>query len=466
MSFALLSAAFLLSCAAFPGSAAPKRGATPAGQEKVPTPEEYEAMGRMLIEEFAAGAFEKAVARFDDAMAQALPLARMESVWKSLQEQFGPFQKMTAARRQAGTEMRIVIVGCAFERAELDARIVFDTRPETAGRVRGLNFTPKFTWAAPAYTKPELFAERAATVGTERWPLPATFTVPTGAGPFPTVVLVHGSGPHDQDETFGPLKPFKDLAWGLASRGIAVLRYVKRTRQHGRALAAQGGAFTMHDETVEDARAAVAWLAKQPEVDAKRIFVLGHSQGAYLAPRIAEMEPPPAALILMAGFTRPFEALLVEQVRYLTGRDGKVTEDEEKALRATEDAARQIADPNLAPDAKVTVLGSSVPGSYFRDLRGYDPAQAAARVAQQSVRILVLQGERDYQVTMADFEGWKQALARLPQAQLKSYPALNHFFVAGSGPSSPDEYLRGGHVEEEVIRDIAAWILGPRGGTQ
>jgi len=83
---------------------------------------------------------------------------------------------------------------------------------------------------------------------------------PEGKGPFPAVVLVHGSGPQDRDETIGPNKPFRDLAWGLASQGIAVLRYDKRTKVHGAMMAGAVEQFTVKEETIDDALAAVALL--------------------------------------------------------------------------------------------------------------------------------------------------------------------------------------------------------------
>jgi dienelactone hydrolase len=113
------------------------------------------------------------------------------------------------------------------------------------------------------------------------------------------VALVHGSGPNDRDETVGGTKVFKDLAEGLASRGIVVLRYEKRTKQYG-ARMANMPRYTVQDEAVDDAAKAAAMLQTQPQVDPRRVFVLGHSLGGYIAPRIAEEEGKLAGLILLA----------------------------------------------------------------------------------------------------------------------------------------------------------------------
>jgi uncharacterized protein len=268
-------------------------------------------------------------------------------------------------------------------------------------------------------------------------------------------VLVQGSGPQDEDETLGPNKPFKDIAWGLASRGIAVLRYVKRTKQYGSASSDDPAALTVNDEAVNDARAAVALLASQPKIDPRRIYVLGHSLGAYLGPRIVSGDTHIAGLILLAGNTRPIGQLIVEQVRDLTSLPGVPAADAQKQVEAAQKIAAEIDRPGLKPGDLVDVFGAKVPGSYWLDLRGYHPAELAAKL---TVPMLILQGQRDYQVRMTDFESWKKALAGRSNVTFKSYPALNHLFLAGTGPSTPADYQQPGHVSEQVIADVSAWI--------
>jgi fermentation-respiration switch protein FrsA (DUF1100 family) len=112
-------------------------------------------------------------------------------------------------------------------------------------------------------------------------------------------------------------------------------------------------------------------------------------------------------------------------------------------------------DPALTADAPRSEMPLNVPASYWLDLRAYHPEQVARQLKQP---LLVLQGERDYQVTMEDFATWKRGLAGKPNVEFKSYPKLNHFFIAGEGPSSDEEYTKPGHVEPEVVEDIAAWI--------
>ncbi|MDH7489980.1 MAG: alpha/beta fold hydrolase [Anaerolineae bacterium] len=282
-------------------------------------------------------------------------------------------------------------------------------------------------------------------------PLPATLTMPKGAGPFPAVVLVHGSGPNDRDETIGPNKPFKDLAWGLATRGIAVLRYEKRTKQSPGQMIASMPTLTVNEEVVNDALAATEYLRGVSSIDPKRVFVLGHSLGGTVAPRIAARDPRLAGLILLAASNRNLADLMLEQSEYLASLDGTVAAEEARAL----DELRQQVERVKALDFKEgeVILGAGK--AYWADILAYDPVATAQSLA---VPMLILQGERDYQVTMADFAAWKAGLADRPGVQFKSYPSLNHLFMAGSGHPNPAEYNVAGNVAREVVDDIASWI--------
>ena len=312
------------------------------------------------------------------------------------------------------------------------------------GEIQGTFFRPRtpedVAWTPPAYANTGAFSERDITVGDDRWKLPGTLAIPNGKGPFPAVVLVHGSGPHDRDETVGGAKPFKDLAQGLASRGIAVLRYVKRTKQYPVAEAAP----TMTAESVDDAVRAAELLRRQPEIDPKRIYVLGHSQGGYLMPRIMQRDAKLAGVVVMAGSVRPLEELVVEQTEYLLSLSGGGTPAQRNQLEQLKKDPWSIA-PNLPP-------------SYREDLKGYDPAAEAKKI---DMPMLILQGERDYQVTMKDFKLWQAALSGRSNVTFHNYPKLNHLFVAGEGASSPAEYEKAGHIAAEAIEDIAKWIKRP-----
>lgn len=409
------------------------------------------AAARSFVDLLVKKDFTAAVATFDDTMKTAIPEAKLQETWNAVLAQVGAFKQATRTRTEKRGAYTIVTVTSEFQNSTLDIRVVFDQ----SKRVAGLFFAPATNtdYTPPAYVKSDAFREKEVTIGTNEWALPGTLTTPAGAGPFPAVVLVHGSGPNDRDETVGGNKPFKDLAWGLASKGVAVLRYEKRTKQHGAKLASIR-AFTVKDEVLDDALAAVELLRKTEGIDAKRIFVLGHSLGGMLVPRIGRLDPNIAGLIALAGATRPLEDVIPEQLAYIFSVDGSISPEEQKQLdQAKEQAAKVKA---LKPeDANSSAIVFSAPVSYWLDLRGYNPPETAKDLKQP---LLILQGERDYQVTMEDFKRWNAALATKSNVTFKSYPSLNHLFIAGTGRSTPSEYDQAGHVDAQVIEDIAAWI--------
>ena len=416
---------------------------------------------RAILTAIVAGDFATVEKQFADDMKAALPPGSLAGMWAKLLNQAGAYKSCgTDPRVRRIDDKDMVITPCEFERTTIDIQFAFDS----AGRISGLVFRPGVRAAAPytlpSYATPSSFVERETTFGSSEWPLPATLTIPSGAGPWPAVVLVHGSGPNDRDETVGANKPFRDLATGLASRGIAVLRYDKRTMVH-RARVAALKDFTVQQEVIDDALEAVKTLRAHPDIDPKRVFVLGHSLGGMLIPRIGTADPTIAGLIVLAGPASPLEEAIVRQTRYLTMADGTISTEEQQAIDGAAAVANSVR--ALRPgEANSGRMIAGAPASYWLDLRGYDAPSAAARVKPP---LLILHGERDYQVTTDEFARWRAALGSRRDVTSRSYPELNHLFIAGTGPSLPAEYQVAGHVAEEVIRDIAGWIAAPRSHT-
>ncbi len=440
-----------------------------AAQEPTPPAPDFSKLGRTVVLELATGQFEKVAAQFDAAMSQGLPEAKLAQTWSSLIAQVGSLKAINEVRVVPEQKYKVAYVTCQFEKTLLDAKIVFSADAKIAGlffvpagQAGGTGSVSQDEWSKPAYAMPNSFRETSVTIKSTRWELPGTLTSPDGNGRFAAVVLVAGSGPHDQDETIGPNKPFKDLAWGLASRGIVALRYTKRTAKYGLKSTDDADALTVKDEVIDDARAAIAFAAVQQNVDPKRIYLLGHSLGAYLAPRIATGDPQIAGIILLAGNIRPTEQLIVEQVRYLTNRSGAASPEAQKQIDAAEQVQREVESPDLKPGTMIDVFGSQTPSSYWLDLRSYDPGQTAAALR---IPILILQGDKDYQVRLADFDGWKKALTGHSNATFKIYPGLNHLFMistaTGEQLSTPSEYNTAGHLSADVVGDIATWISSP-----
>lgn len=281
--------------------------------------------------------------------------------------------------------------------------------------------------------------------------LPGTLSLPRGAGPFPAVVLVHGSGAHDRDETIGANAPFRDIAQGLTQRGIAVLRYEKRTHRQPSMLS--DGQLTIDRETTHDALLAIAHLRQLRMIDHRRIFVLGHSQGGMLAPRIAARAPDVAGVILLAAPARPLLDLLIEQHRRIDLLDdGVINDAEQVALRRLVEGVQAIRAGREPPAAR---LPMGLPARYWRSVDAVDPVAEAAVIEQP---MLLLQGGRDLQVVAADWLRWRRAFADTPRVTFAYHDTLNHLGIPEHGPPSTRSYQVPGKVSAELLDDIALWV--------
>lgn len=314
---------------------------------------------------------------------------------------------------------------------------------------------PIAAWEPPDYAAPEQFEEEEVLVGTGALAVAGALTIPKHPGPVPGVVLLAGSGPSDRDETVGRNKIFKDLAWGLASNGICVLRFDKVTFAHPTAVL-DDPSFTATDEYVPHAVAGAGLLRSRGLVDRARIYLIGHSLGGTIAPRVVAAEPAIAGLVLLAAGPQALHLSAVRQVRYLAALNPATAAASQPVIDTITEQASRVDSAELGPSTPASELPFGQPAAYWLDLRGYKPSEAAARLDKP---VLVLQGGRDYQVTTEDdFALWQGALASKTDARFRLYPSDNHFFFPGSGPSEPAELEPAQHLDPEVVRDIAAWI--------
>ena len=402
------------------------------------------------------GKFVEAIEFFDDSIKPLVPPEKLEEIWNGLLQQVGGFKGILSVRDERSGIYRIVYVTSEFALSpmDIDIKLVF-----TNMKIVGLFFQPappRKSYNPPSYVDPTSFEEKDVKIGKGDFILPGKLVIPKGEGPFPIVILVHGSGPNDMDESIGPNKPFRDLSWGLASLGIASLRYDKRTKVYPEKFSQYKDGFTVMEEVIEDVLNAVEFVKNEEKIDKSRIFVLGHSLGGMLAPRIASLSKDVKGIIIMAGPTRSLEDLMWEQSNYLANLDGKITEDEEKELSSLKSEIEKIKDPDLS---KKYALGENILGApvkYWLDLKSYNPVETAKSL---EIPILILQGERDYQVTLKDVEGWEDRLSDKENVEFKRYPKLNHLFIEGEGKSDPAEYYKEGHIPEYVIKDIGEWII-------
>ncbi|HOY38997.1 MAG TPA: alpha/beta fold hydrolase [Bacteroidales bacterium] len=269
------------------------------------------------------------------------------------------------------------------------------------------------------------------------------------------VIFVHGSGSTDRDESVGGSKVFLDLAQGLASYGIASFRFDKRSYVYPEAFSNRS--FTVYDETVQDAVSAVDYCHHVLGYAYSNIFVLGHSLGGMLAPRIANsIATPVGGIIIFSGNARALQTLIGEQTEYLMKRNGKLTKEDKKRLVMMNELNNNVSKLQTGDAAKNTLaLPSGLPASYWYDLKNYDQCKTAASL---DIPILVMQGGRDYQVTTEDFLLWKKALKGKANASFMLFNKLNHLYVAGESKSYPEEYEKPGNVDKSAIEAISDWL--------
>jgi pimeloyl-ACP methyl ester carboxylesterase len=305
--------------------------------------------------------------------------------------------------------------------------------------------------------------------------LAGTLTLPKGAGPFPAALLIVGSGPHDRDEALANHRPFLVLADHLTRKGIAVLRYDKRGI--GKSTGSSDKATTL--DLAADAQAAIAYLRTRKEIDPAKIALIGHSEGAMIAPLIASQSKDVAWVVLLAAPATKGEDTLLNQSE-LIGRAGGLTDEQLTASldfdQAAYDLVRTEKDSvalNEKLDGLVKASGLAaamtpavlepqlrmMESPWFRFFLDYDPLP---NLKALQVPVLALYGQKDLQVPVKpNLALLKQALqdGGNKDADVRELPDLNHLFQhAYSG--APAEYAA---IEQtfspEALQIISDWLL-------
>lgn len=362
-------------------------------------------------------------------------------------------QTLTGALRQGAAVMPLVLT----RGAPVAVKIAAPARPQTP--------QPPFP-----YREEEVVIDTP----TDGVRLAGTLTLPGGDGPFPAVLLITGSGAQDRDETVFGHKPFRVLADALGRRGVAVLRVDDR---------GVGGSTAATDEPTigepttgelsSDAAAAFGWLTTRPEVDPRRVGLIGHSEGGTIAPLVARTDSRVAFIVMIAGPTAPGGDILIQQSRRLLAASGDADADAKVALQtrimaaiaahaddepaATAAVAELLRADGVSED-RVAAISSSAGGRWFRWFVSHDPGPILAAL---KMPVLALYGGRDVQV---DADQNAAALRQAsPSAEVMVLPELNHLMqTAASG--LPDEYAQ---IEEtidpEALRTIVDWVLAHTG---
>jgi dienelactone hydrolase len=413
-----------------------------------PDPAALERRAREFLELLAEGSFEAAYDRFNESSQGGV--ATLEQAWGQVTAGAGAFVSIDIAEYQDTTNgVDLVSVEAVFDRVRNTFTIVL----QDAG-VNGFELTSQDerAWEPPAYADESAFIEEQVTLDTtESCDLGGTITLPDGDEPVPGIVIVHGSGPNDRDGTLGPNRPYKELAWGLASRGVAVLRYDKRTN----ACNVDLSDVTIDDVATDDALTAVERLRIHDRVVADGVFLAGHSLGGVLAPRIATRDSSLAGAVMLApGPVRPMAETVLDQQRHLLDQQDLTDEEREQALSQFRATATKIRSLDIGDDEVLLGLGGR---EYFRTLEEYDGPETAAGL---DTPLFLAMGGRDYQVTVEkDLPVWQDALSGKSTVTVEVYDDLNHSFQKGDGPSTGTEYYEPDAVfARRVVEDVVSFV--------
>ena len=409
-----------------------------------------------VIHAFIADDFDKVYSRFDENMTAAVSLENLESGWTSVAASFGEFKDIAIKQQSVVEKLDVVAALVTFSEVQLQFNLVF----HSDGRIASISFSYKYEHLESEL--PTGLQEETIVIGKNTdYPLEGTLTMPSNVtGSVPAVVLVHGSGANDRDSTAFSYKPFRDIAWTLAENGIAVLRYDKRTFVYGEQLAATDmKKFTVAQESVEDAVHASNWLKQDDRIDASQVYIIGHSLGGMLAPRIDAAGGDFAGLILLAGTPRTlWEVMYDQNVAAIEAMDlpENMRASYLEAINNEFTRAQQLQE--ITDDEAQQSVIFNVPAYYLKEMDSYDAAGIAAELQKP---IFILQGETDFQVYAdVDYVLWQQLLKDVKEVTYALYPGLNHFFIVSEGDAigTIQEYQTPGHVDEGVLQDIAEWI--------
>ncbi|MEX0417019.1 alpha/beta hydrolase family protein [Bacillus sp. C30] len=245
-------------------------------------------------------------------------------------------------------------------------------------------------------------------------------------------------------------RPFADNAHGLAEKGIASIRYDKRSYAY------PNDVFDVETEYLKDAKEAVRLVKEDKRVDSNKIYLIGHSQGGLLGPKIAQDNPEIKGFVSMAGTLRRLEDVVLTQTTLRVEQDTKLSGERKKEeMENTKESVQKIKKLNTS-DKKEVLLG--YPASYWSSLNKINGASIAKNL---DIPMFIIQGTTDFHVLeKVDYKLWQETLAGKDDVSFKLYPGLSHLFMPGGSADKFDGsiYNKPAHVDSQVIEDVSGWV--------
>ena len=375
-------------------------------------------------------------------MRSALNLERMNQIFEDVSTQFGTYKAYDENQTETtNSGYQIITYIIEYSNHNINLNIVFNDQDEIAGF--------NYTLNNDIFDKEsDLFTTSDIAFGLDKFKINGTLTLPKDVENPPILILVHGSGPNDRNETVGANTPFADIAYALGEMGIATLRYDKRTYTYGANI--DVSSFTFSEETIDDA---VLAFEKAKSLGFDKVFILGHSLGGHAIPIIAD-QIIADGYIIAEGYVSPLQEVIVNQYTYLLSLDGTMSPEDQSSLDAIKAQAEAVSKIDYeSPNGHNVLLGASE--VYWKSLNQYDVLSLAKKI---TAPVLIINGDRDYQVTVDEFNLWRKSLEAYDNFAFKLYPGVNHLLFKGEGKPSNEEYNTRHEVDREIIEDITDFI--------
>jgi hypothetical protein len=412
---------------------------------------ETEAKGREIIEFFVTKKFFLIEAKVNENYKSSYSRFILERDWEELIGTYGKFISAKPVHYDVSPYYTFIAFKINFDYLPYIFNVSFNEKEE----IIYISFMAAHKmYVAPDYCDVSKFLERKLTVTNGFYEFPGILSMPNDVAKAPLVIILVEAGPTDKDGSYEENKPYKDIAWGLSTSGIAVFRYEKRSNNFGLFLAKDKGAyekFTPREDLLDDLYKIIDSLKTLPDIDTTKIYVLGHGQGAMLAPLVAKERDDVAGIIMMGANAKRTQEMMIDQYAYLSQvTPNKKPEYDEQTINA-----KRSMDKKLNPLTEHSKMPYDVQATYWIWLNKYKHVEITKKLTKP---ILLLHGDRDYQTNMENYEMWEKALKKNKNATLKHYPKLNHLFYLGEVQSTYSEYYLKSNIPEYVIKDMINWL--------
>lgn len=407
---------------------------------------------RAVLDFFVAKKFSDIEKLVDSTYRSYYSAITLERDWAELTGTYGEYESAKPVHFEANEYYNFMAYKIKFAYLPYIFNISFNNK----GEIIYLSFMAAHKmYVAPDYVDVSKFLDKKFHTINGMYDLAGILSVPNREEKSPLIIILPEAGPTDKDGSYGENKPYKDLAWGLATNGNAVYRYEKRSNDYGMFMLKAKNAYenyTPREDLLDDLYKIIDTLKTLPNIDPEKIYILGHGQGGMLCPIIAKERKDVKGIIMMGANAKRIQETMIDQFEYLTTvTPGKKAEYDEQTINA-----KRSMDKKLNPLTEHHLMPYNVQATYWIWLNQYNQVEVAQKLKKP---MLILHGNRDYQTNMENLALWRKSLKKNPNATILDYAKLNHLFYPGESESTYSEYTSLiSNIPGYVIEDICTWF--------